>query len=333
MLLYDMNRLKQLSNTLEEKLGLKVYVSKNLDDSLVFPLALKHQYQLYRLIIEGISFLGVYVESIEINAFKKHLKIFEEKTEMPLVLMIENLSASGRKYLIKNRISFVSDTVIYMPRLLIYLDDAVATKLTQAKHKKFSKLAQQLIITLLATQTQQADTQYVMQQFGVSKMSASRVLNELELSGFLSLHQQGRQKRYTLHVDEIDELLAKMRNPVMQVIYMDSKDIHHSGDAVYISGHNALSHYTNITAQLQTVAVEKKRFDSHVQPFTTYDAAYEQDFVKVELWRYAPIGHKDAVDPFSLYASLQESTEDERTHHAMNELYRTLKRMVDDTRY
>lgn len=327
-----MDRAKQISNTLEEKLGLKVYTSKNMDDSLVFPLALKHQYQLYRLAIEGIPFLGVYVESIEINAFKKHLKTFEEKTEMPLVLMVENLSASGRKYLIKNRISFVSDTVIYMPRLLVYLDDAVAAKLIQTKHKKFSKLAQQLIITLLVTQTRQADAQYVMQQFGVSKMSASRVLNELEQSSFLNLHQQGRQKHYTLHIDEIDELLAKMRNPIMHVIYMDAKDIHHLGDAVYISGHNALSHYTNITAQLQTVAVEKKQFDSYVQPFTTYDAAYEQDFVKVELWRYVPIKYEDVVDPFSLYISLQESTEDERTHNAMNELYSTLKRMVDDTR-
>ena len=52
----------------------------------------------------------------------------------------------------------------------------------------------------------------------------------------------------------------------------------------------------------------------------------------MELWRYAPITYEGVVDPFSLYLSLKDNIEDERTQDAMSELYKKLNRMIDDTR-
>lgn len=334
MLLCTMKIVKQIVKLLEEKLNLKIRIREKPANMSAIPLAVKHLYQFYTLQIKGIDLLGVYVQNVEMASLKKHLQVIEEKTDMPIVLLVETLSASGRKYLIERHISFVSEDVIYMPRLLIYLDDVVKRKLDYVSHKKLSKLAQQLIVEILIKKKSSVDTHFVISHFDVSKMSASRGLNELDALGFLTVHKQGRQKVYTLSIGTLDELLVKMRNPVMQELYVEPSTVNQI-EGLYESGYSALSYYTNIITQSKVLAIDKKLFDTYQKEnvFPTYDSAYEQDFIKVELWRYAPIVYDDIVDPFSLYISLQESAEDERTHDAMNELYNKLNRILDDTRY
>jgi len=334
MLLYIMKTVKKIVKLLEEKLNLKVYIREKPTNMSAIPLAVKHQYHFYTLQIEGIDFLGVYVQNVEMSSLKKHLQIIEEKIDVPIILLVETLSASGRKYFIERHISFVSEDVIYMPRLLVYLDDVVKKKLDYVSHKKLSKLAQQLIIMILVKKIHRINTSFVINHFNVSKMSASRGLNELDALGFLTVHKQGRQKVYSLSIGTLDELLVKMRNPVMQELYVEPSAVNLMG-GLYKSGYSALSYYTNITTQSKVLAMDKKLFDTYKKEntFPTYDAAYEQDFIKVELWRYAPIVYDDVVDPFSLYISLKESAEDERTQEALLELYNKLNRMIDDTRY
>ena len=100
------------------------------------------------------------------------------------------------------------------------------------------------------------------------------------------------------------------------------------------SGFDALSVYSDIASYSSEIAIEKNLFNRLVKEkkITTYDFAYEQEFVKVELWRYDPICLEGVVEPFSLYMLLKDKCEDERSLSALNELYNELERIIDDTR-
>jgi hypothetical protein len=303
------------------------------------PLAIKSRYNMYTLKIENIDSI-VLVCKEDIQSIKKHLSLFNEAIDLPIIVAIENINTSIRKYLIENHIPFISKESIYLPQLLIYLNN-LDDRYKKIKNKKLSKLAQTILISSLFNR-KYIDKDYEMDietsshLWNVTKMSSSRALNELVEFEYLTNSTLGRKKYYFIKENiDIDKLLKDIRNPIINTIYIKVKDLIYFEKKVEAS-YTALSKYTNITDNKIVYAIEKNYFDKVIKKdneITIYDDEYDNDLIQIELWRYEPymnlINNNNIVDKISLYISLKNKIdiEDSRLNEAINELYNQIKGM------
>jgi len=327
-----MKTINDLISQFKESLHINIYLNDSKPNyKKAIPLAIKSKYDIFSVKIENIDTV-ILVSKEDIKSIKKHLEIFQRFIDLPIILAYDKINSSNKNYLIENGISFVSKDTIYLPQLLIYLDN-ISKKQKTTKNKKLSKLAQTILISSLI-QRKYNDKVYEMDiessshLWGVTKMSSSRALKELVDFNYLSYELLGRKKYYFLK-DSIDfeKFLTDLKNPVINSVYIKSKDL------IYFeikaeSSYAALSKYTNITNIKPIYAIEKTYFDKIIKKdneITIYDEEYDDTLIQVELYRYSPfLDFEDEikVDSISLYLSLKDKIdiEDSRMLEAMNEL-------------
>ncbi len=298
------------------------------------PLAIKSRYDIYNIKIENIDCI-ILICNKDIKSIKKHLTIFNNAIDLPIIIAINKISTSNRKYLIENNISFISSESIYLPQLLIYIKN-VNDRYKKIKNKKLSKLAQTILISALINREYrdyEMDIESSALFWNVTKMSSSRALKELVEFDYLSNEALGRKKYYFLKDDiDVDKLLSEIKNPIVSTVYIKSTDLIYFEEKVEAS-YTALSKYTNITNSKLIYAINKSYFDNIIQKdneITIYDDEYDNNLIQVELWRYNPdinIMNSDIVDKISLYISLKDKVgvEDSRVNDAMNDLYNQIK--------
>jgi len=324
----------ELISYLQDTLHLDVSLSNvKLDYKKSVPVAIKSNYNIFSIKIQDIDIVVLDADEDNIRALKKHIELFQEALSMPIVLSIYNLSRSTKKYLIENAISFISNQSVYLPNLLIHLDDTTFAK-KKPTPKKLSKLAQTILISLIVNKELKIEINSSAEKFAVTKMSTSRALNELVDFNFINVQTHGRKNDYSLSDSiDIDLLLSKLKDPVSDRVYIKKADLSHF-DIRMEASFSALSVYTNITNHKTIFAIEKSYFNEIMKkdPITVYDKEYDTDLVELELWRYAPQNiQSDIVDEISLYLSLQDKLdlEDSRLMNAYSELYNEIKRMLD----
>lgn len=335
MLQLDMKNINSLISYLKDTLHIHVSISnKRLDFTKPLPFVVKSSYTLSAIKIENRDIVLISAEEDDVRSVKKHLNLFEESLSLPVVLHIEHISNSTKKYLIENGIPFVSEESIYFPQLLIYFND-FKEHYKKVKNKKLSKLAQTILISLIANRQHEIDINSSAAMFDVTKMSTSRVLSELEDFGYLEVVSIGRKKDYFLkpHID-IDKLLIELKNPVIDTIFIKHQDLDYFDQKVEAS-YSALSKYANITNNKPIYAIEKDYFNSLIKKdnhITLYDQEYDNNLIQIELWRYQTQITGDGIaDPISLYMSLKDTIDhdDNRINDAMRELYTQIQGMLN----
>lgn len=338
--------MKSLVNTLRNILHLKIQ-KKNVEKiayNKAIPFIIKKSYDIEIIEIENIEFAVLKIKEENISYLKKHLSLFKESLDLPIILNILQLSTSIKNYLIENNISFVSKETIYMPKILIYFND-IGTKEKKSKNAKLSKLAQVVLISELLNKSNNQRRNSVLniakvaERFNVTKMSASRVLKELYEFEYLMLDKIGREKNYYLSSDiNTYEVLSKFKNPKIEDIYIKQNDLKYFTDKV-LSSYSALSEYADIVNNENIYAVEKDHFSKYINKnnqISIYDRKYDNNLVQVELWRYSPeLIQEDVVDPISLYILLQDEMNDadSRLRNALEELKMNVERILSDSRY
>ena len=334
MLQLDMKNTNELISYLGRTLHLDVSISHmKLEYKKSLAVAIKSSYEIFSIKIESVNIVVLHTREQDLQSIKKHLSLFREALSLPIVLSIENISGSTKKYLIENSISFISDESIYLPQLLIYLKD-INTKKKKNTNKKLSKLAQTILIYVYSQNYFELDINESANLFNVTKMSTSRALNELVDFDLLTKESIGRKNEYSLNHDiEIDTMISRLKSPVQDRVFIKEEDLGYFEKKVKAS-YSALSVYTNITNNKPIYAVEKKQFDKTVKqdnPISIYEKEYDNELIEVELWRYSPLQiQNDIVDKISLYLSLKDnvSVEDSRVMDAMSELYNDIKGMI-----
>jgi len=307
MLQYNMKNPAELILYLQDTLHLDVSLSNaKLDYRQSVPVAIKSNYNIFAIKIQDIDIVVLDADEDDIRALKKHIELFQEALFMPIVLSIYNLSRSTKKYLIENAISFISNQSVYLPSLLIHLDDTTFAK-KKPTLKKLSKLAQTILISLIVNKELKLEINSSAKKFSVTKMSASRALTELVDFNFINVQTHGRKNDYSLSDNiDIDILLSKLKDPVSDRIYIKKVDLSYF-TIKHEASFSALSVYTNITNYKTIFAIEKSYFNEIMKkdPITVYDKEYDTDLVELELWRYASQNiQSDVVDKISLYLSL-----------------------------
>ncbi|WP_294965957.1 hypothetical protein [Sulfurimonas sp.] len=320
-----------LKNTLHISAAIS---DKKLDYMKSMPIAIKSNYDIFNLRIQDKGTVLLSTNEKDIGSIKKHLNLFEESLSIPVIVHIEHISSSTKKYMIENGIPFISEEAIYLPQLLIYFDD-FKEKYKKVKSKKLSKLAQTILISLIVKRQHGINNKDSAIMFDVTKMSTSRALNELADFNYLDMQQIGRTKEYFLkhHID-IEKLFMELKNPVIDTIFIKHQDLNYF-DRKTEASYSALTKYTNITNSSPIFAVEKDYFNRLIKkdnPITIYDKEYDNNLIQIELWKYKPEIVDDGVaDPISLYMSLKDQIDiyDSRVNNAMNELYNKIEGMIN----
>lgn len=323
-----MKPIDALIQTLRGKLHLTITRShREIEFAAPIPIAIKKSYEIDILNIEGVAVAVLSIDELQTKGIQKHLELFDKALSLPLLLNIKEGKSSLQKFLIDKHISFVigNDTV-YMPRFLVWIKNLSAKNdFRTTMTKKISKSAQMLIIHTLLSQEKRLDIPTVASRFDLSLMSASRILSELEERKLLTLSVSGRKKEYRL-AEGIDpgELLKMMDCPKKGNLYIAKASLSHLKGALMTS-YAALSRYSNLASTANEFALEKKKLPSSIE---TYDRGYDDDYVKIELWKYDPgivqPEKNGAVDIFSLYLCLkadEEAQNDIRVQDAMEQLY------------
>lgn len=327
-----MKPINQLISILQQKLHLNVnHTNREVQYHSSIPLAIKKRFEVDVLSIEGIEVAVLSSDALNTKGLQKHLELFEKALQLPLLLNIAEGGGSLQKFLMEKNLSFVmGEDAVYMPRFLIWIKNLSGKpKLQSSVGKKLSKLSQIVMIRMLMSQQKDIDINTIVEVFDVSMMSASRVLNELHSQKLLSLEKRGREKVYHLaELTSVDKLLALMDSPKRGVVFVKKNTLSQM-DGLMAASFHALSHYSDLASLQHEYAIEKSRFNENIE---TYAEAYDDDYVKIELWKYDPSILKDEnlqiVDPISLYLTLKDDValmDDIRVRNAYESLYNRIK--------
>ncbi len=334
MLQWYMQNINKLIFYLQDTLHLSIRIRNSKPDfTKSIPMAIKSNYDVFHISIQGVDMVLLSVDEENIRSIKKHLSLFENSLSAPVILHIEHISSSTKRYLIENGIPFISEQSIYLPQLLMHFDN-LKEDYKKIKNKKLSKLAQTILISLIVKREHTINIIDSAKMFEVTKMSTSRALAELVDFKYLDVKQVGRKKEYFLkHRIDMDKLFLELKSPVVDVVYIKSEDLNYFDKKVEAS-FSALTRYANIINTKPIYAIEKACFDKIVKKdnqITVYDKEYDHSLIQIELWRYKTrLVDKDIADPISLYISLKDKVNmhDSRTHDAMDELYNKIEGMI-----
>jgi DNA-binding MarR family transcriptional regulator len=283
-------------------------------------------YDRYRLELGGRAFLGIVVKDVRAftpATFLKHLKVIQQKYHMDWVLIFDELPAYLASRLRSQNIPFmVPFQQLYWPYIgLILSDDDTATavqlidKLTPA-----SQLA--VIAALVGKIPSSTKVTELAGALEISKMSASRIANELAAAGISHDNRTGRERIIALPDDNLDlweRALPYLSSPVRQSFYVILDDL--PIDHRLASGETALAQRTMLSPPRIPVFATGREVANSLHSKALPTADDDQDTCVVEKWKYDPWTTADGnlVDRFSLYLSLRDRP-DERLQISLEEL-------------
>ena len=153
-------------------------------------------------------------------------------------------------------------------------------------------------------------------KLGLSPMTISNGLKELELSEYCDLMQNGTAKevKFRDRKELWDMLEDRLESPIKGVVYVSNPP-----KGLHLAGLSALSKKTLLTdTEVATYAINKKEYK---QKKDALKYLPKGEGARLEIWKWDPalLSNENVVDPFSLVLSLKEES-DERILIAIDEM-------------
>lgn len=307
-----------IKETVDGRAEVRNWTEKNL-----LPVFLRENFY-YEMTILGttIILMEIIGEIPGIDTLKKHIRRVESLANHQIVLLFKNITRYRRKSLIENRIPFIIENgQIYLP--FIGLDLKKAPENIQTEIKQFTASAQMAYLYFLYHKNEVVNMTEFAERMGLSKMTASRALNDLYHANLITCEiggQTGRSKKYSRIPDPEYYLIGRscLKNPVMKIVYTKTEP-----PGSLTAGIDALAQLSMLNDPGYPVrAMSRDEFNKQkIEIITNMDLVKDVQLIKLELWDYDPkqLSDSDHVDLLSLYASLAENN-DERIEQALNEV-------------
>ncbi len=270
------------------------------------PLYLKGKYDLENWQIRGQSVLVAYPKvDIGVVAIEKHRSKLENMFEMPVVFAFEKTTRYKIKKMTEKGIPFIlNDRQVFMPFFGIVMNDSNMRDLPEIE--KVSIQTQKLILLAIYHRWTIMDMTEVSQQLNVSRMTASRVFDELERIDSSLISKEGKHRKFYLCM-ELKQFWKSVQpflfNPVIREYRLEQKLY---DPILKLSGISALSQYTMINDNsYPTYSLTRKgekwcRLKEHSQV-----PKWESPGCIVQIVKYE-LNEKDVMDPLSVVLSLSK---------------------------
>ena len=296
---------------LKRVLGIEVlYENKALEH---LPNFISTRYDSQKVSLSGQKAVFLYpkTELEQVETLKKHLERVKKVADRPVVLVLEQITARQKEYLLREKIAFIVDgKQIYLPFMAAYLQERCDAE--KSDREEILPSAQMLLLYFIYEGAKELSTSQAAKDLDLTPTSISRASKQLEEMGTLQSRKIGVQK-ILFSENSPKELFYKaekvLLNPVKRTVYVPCEEVKNE---LLESGYSALSQWNDcMTKDLQ---------DSNSQ-------------VAVEMWRYDPrkLSKKKMVDELSLALSLREDA-DERVEEAVEEMLNDLWRKIDGNR-
>lgn len=264
------------------------------------------------------------------NTIQKNWEQITKKWNGPCIYVSDTTSSYNRKRLIQNHIPFiVPNSQLYIPDVGLDLHEHFQKQ--RVPKVLFSPAAQATIIhTLRSEEFENVLPSGLASKLGYSFMTMTRVFNELESAGVGNVTKKGKERLWNFEgtKKELWEQTKNMlRSPIksrkpmkLQREGLDLPEIR--------SGMSALSEITMLNPpRIPVFAIGLEEYFQLDVPKGILDVVHSDDATfELEIWHYNPrlFSERGVVDPFSLYLSLREAS-DERIEIALEELMEKVK--------
>lgn len=279
------------------------------------------------LTLENTEFLLIHLDAdqFRLSAFQKQQHKLRELWRGELILCFPTLTSYQRKALIENHISFVvPGSQMYLPCLGILLQERMTS--VRKEVSKLSAPAQFLLLYLIYRRELTVLSKIQLsRQVGVSPMSITRSVQELEALGLVAVQKSGRSD-YVAPACSGKALFDMARqylvDPVQKRVYVERSD---ELMRLPLSGESALGERTMLNMPpVPCRAIDRKAYKRQQEEgLKRVDPAWcsATDYMELEVWRYDPVRFSEAgtVDVVSLAASFFAHS-DERVEMAVDEM-------------
>ena len=266
----------------------------------------RYRLQMVSMNEQKMVFLYPKAELEQIEVLKKHIARIQKNENLPVVLVLKELSYRQKEYLIREKIPFIVDgKQIYLPFMAVYLQERCSAE--KKSREEILPSAQMLLLHFIYGGAQELSTSQAAKDLELTPTSISRASRQLEEMGLLHIRKVGVQR------------------------IMQSEDSPKKGTDLLESGYSALAEYSMLNApNVRCYAAERISQWKDVMTNRLQDSQVQ---VAVEMWRYNPrkLSTRNTVDELSLALALREDA-DERVEEAVEEMLNELWRKIDGYR-
>lgn len=301
------------------------------------PLAFMGDYDFYRGKILNKEFLVFHFKGdyLSIPRLQKHFEIIPRflGITVPCSLWLDKVSSARREHLINNAIPFfVDEKMVFLPFLGTQLEkrqDAALKPLAD----KFTTAEQCVFLWILHNKTSECPINRIRNDLKLSQATVARALLLFTKYGLLTFRGKGTRKKYfRIEAKQFWDTGKKyLQTPVQKRFFLEDIALIRTMEA-FTAGEDALAEMTMLEVpEHQCKAVYKKSFDQlKGSVVASPDMLRSENYVIVEIWNYDPglfakkcpdsSSKSGIVDIFSLYASLENLTEDVRIEKELEKL-------------
>ena len=301
------------------------------------PLAFMGDYDFYRGKILNKEFLVFHFKGdyLSIPRLQKHFEIIPRflGITVPCSLWLDKVSSARREHLINNAIPFfVDEKMVFLPFLGTQLEkrqDAALKPLAD----KFTTAEQCVFLWILHNKTSECPINRIRSDLKLSQATVARALLLFTKYGLLTFRGKGTRKKYfRIEAKQFWETGKKyLQTPVQKRLFLEDIALIRTMEA-FTAGEDALAEMSMLEVpEHQCKAVYKKSFDQlKGSVVASPDMLRSENYAIVETWNYDPglfaktcpdsSSKSGIVDIFSLYASLENLTEDVRIEKELEKL-------------
>ena len=315
---------------LNKVLGVKViYEDANFKHLPNF-IATRYRLQMVSMNDQRMIFLYPKTELEQIEVLKKHIARIQNNENLPVVLVLKELSFRRKEYLIREKIPFIVDgKQIYLPFMAVYLQERCSAE--KKPREEILPSAQMLLLHFIYGGGQELLTSQAAKDLELTPTSISRASKQLEEMGLLHIRKAGVQR--IMQSEDPPKALfqkaeEKLLNPIKRTVYIPKEFV---GTDLLESGYSALAEYSMLNApNVRCYAAERISQWKDVMTNSLHDSQVQ---VAVEMWRYDPrkLSTRNIVDELSLALALREDA-DERVEEAVEEMLNELWGKIDGCR-
>lgn len=285
-----------------------------------FPLVLRTNYDCFTMKIEGQEcILAVLNGEINLSTLRKQYKRISQITGKYCVLYLKKLNYYSRDKMLEEGIPFIwEERQVYMPFLGLLLQKNETRDLKPCT--KISFLTQKLLLTAIYDEWDDVSVTKAAEKLFVSKMSVTRVFDEIESLDIPVLKKSGRSRRYARigNKKEIWEIIEVfLRSPLLREYHLENE----FPEKLMKSGISALAEMSMLGDNSYPVYgitkydVRKKRIEREQEvPRGELPGCIIQ-----ELGYCIPFKDGEVIDPLTVYLLLKKE-EDPRVEIALEEM-------------
>ena len=315
---------------LNKVLGIEVVYMNGKFEHLPNFIATRYRLQRVSMNGQGVIFLYPKTELEQVEVLKKQIARIQRNENLPVVLVLNELSFRQKEYLIREKIPFIVEgRQIYLPFMALYLQERCNAE--KKPREEMLPSAQMLLLHFIYGGAQELSTSQAAKDLELTPTSISRASRQLEEMGLLHIRKVGVQ-RIMQSEDSPKTLFQKagdkLLNPIKRTVYIPKELV---GTELLESGYSALAEYSMLnTPNVRCYAAERI---SQWKDVMSNSLQNSQVQVAVEMWRYNPrkLSTRNAVDELSLALALREDA-DERVEEAVEEMLNELWRKIDGYR-